>query len=366
MAAISEKLKRDMEAQFGGSRTLEGGPKVPYFKVDGDGENHAFRVLPGEFGESKELWFLGVAQHWVKKGVNRVPYYCPRIEDSPCPFCDKLDEYREEEKNLKEQLKSREVKADKAKYKKLEAELKLIAKINFYVAPRSSYLINVLDREAKDVKVFSAPKTVFSKIMGYYSEDGPTIFDTETGHDFRIKKKKKGRATEYTLELAPKETALGPTASAIQDILDKRHNLEALIKFEEKEKLVEACEDGISSILSGVGDDDGPEEEDHGHGHEEGGERDDRDRSRDDDDRPRRSREEDDDRPSRRSTSDDDDRPSRRSSDDDSPARGSRDEDDRPRRSREDDEPEKGRVDLSGAKKSSALLSRMNRLKDDE
>jgi len=321
--AVSDKLKKDMEAQFKGSRTLEGSSKVPYYKVDSDGEKHSFRVLPGTFGESKELWFIGVAQHWIKSGTNRIPLYCPRMEDSPCAFCDKMDEYRELEKELKEKLKTREVKDDKAKYKEIESKLKLTAKVISYAAPRASYLINVVDRDDGNVKVFSAPKSIFTKIMGYFSDDGPSIFDLEKGHDFRVQKKKKGRSVEYNVELAPKESPVKPTDSGIEDTLGKRFNLEKLIRFDDTGKLEDSLEEGIEGIANGADDDDGHDDYD----------------SRDNDrDRDR----------------------SRRSDDDEPPARSRRSDDDIPMTHRGDKERE------SRSEKSTALLSRMSRIRDDE
>jgi hypothetical protein len=367
-SAISEKLKRDMERQFGGNRSLEGTSRVPFYKVDAGAESHAFRVLPGEFGESKQLWFIGVQQHWVKGPKGRIPLYCPRMdEDGVCVICDKVDEFREMEVQLKDQLKSREVKETKSLFKQTEGELKLAQKVISVLSAKASYMLNILDRDDLGVKVYSAPKSVFARIMGYFSEDGPEIFDVDSGHDFRIKKKKKGRSVDYTLELVPKATPLRPTESGIQDILDKRHDIEGLIKFEDEDKLEEHCKSMVESIISGNNGDDDDDDDDSGHRH----------RHSDDDDSPRKraSRDDDDDSPRKRASRDDDDdsprkRVSRDEEDDDSPRkRVSRDEedDDSPRkRSEEDDDDRIPMGDKETRSKPNALLSRMNRLKDED
>lgn len=354
-AQISDKLKRDLAAQFKGSRTLEGISKVSYYKVDSDGENHSFRVLPGEFGESKELWFIGVAQHWIKRENSRIPLYCPRLEESPCAFCDKVDEYRELEKELKEQLKSREVKEDKAKYKEIDGKLKVIAKIISYAAPRASYLFNVVDRDGGDVKVFSAPKSIFSKVMGYFSEEGPGIFDLVQGHDFRVKKKKKGRSVEYEVQLAVKPNPVKPTDSGIEDTLKKRYNLEKLVHFDESSKLEEAVEAGIEAILNGVDDND---EDDHdSRGERRGGDDSDSRESR----ASQEQKEEKEGEEEAPALSNKFRRPPPAAADDEIPMSHKGD--------REREEPPANvKVDLSSTRstKSSALLSRMSRLKDEE
>lgn len=349
MSSISDKLRQDIENQLKGGRSLEGGTRVPYYKVDNDGESHQFRVLPGTFGESKELWFLGVAQHWVKKGSNRIPLYCPRMEDSRCPFCDEMESFRDKESELKEALKSKEVKNDKNKYREIEGELKVIAKIISYTAPRSSYMMNVLDRDDSSVKVYSAPKTVFAKIMSHFSEDGPEIFDVNEGHDFRIKKKRKGRSVEYPVELVPKVTPVKPTESAIQDVLDKRHEIEALIKYEDASKLKDYVKDGIESVISGGSDDDDDYQSDS----------------------PSRESEDDSEGTTRRHVSDD-----RESRDERHSQHHHRDHEDtghsvRRSSDRGDDDEvpmqhESDTVDLPPPRKTSSLLSKMSRLRDDD
>lgn len=253
---ISDAAQRDLDRMLGGSKSLGDSNKVPYYKVPADGQQHSFRVLPGEYGESKEWFFVSTSQHWARKGNSRIPYTCLKERGEDCPFCDELDEWRKKEQAIKESLKDREVKADKAKYKRLEADLKAAGRVLSFLAPRAAYMINVADREdGNAVKVFSMAKTVFNKVMNCFSEDGgPELFLPESGHDFRIKKISKGSGFEFDLSLAIKSSALADSDAKIEDILGRRHDLNELIRFADADEMAEAAAAGIASAEVSEGD----------------------------------------------------------------------------------------------------------------
>lgn len=199
--------------------------KINYFRPE-EGTTR-IRILPGNYGKSKELWVVKSNQHWTMKGGNRFPILCTADVGSCC-YCNALEKLKEKEKAIKEKIKSPEHK-DKAERLKTELE-----KVSFLVKklfPQPVYNINIHSRAngAKDVELLTAPKMLFTSLFSVFSSEGGNelIHPTE-GSDFVITVKKSGRRTDYNVSISRKASPISEDPAKMQEILDKRYDLDAV------------------------------------------------------------------------------------------------------------------------------------------
>jgi len=137
------------------------------------------RVLPGCFGNK---FYLEIHSHGgIVEGQKTV--VCPKMTfDKPCPIC----EFRD---GLQSQLGKNATKED----------LELIKSLK----PYRYWYLNILDRneEGKGVQVYTANKTVFSKILEYYFNNqwGNKLNDPKEGFDLEVVRHGQGMASDYDL-----------------------------------------------------------------------------------------------------------------------------------------------------------------------
>jgi len=135
------------------------------------------RVLPGCFGNKfyKEIHSHGGIVEGQKSVV------CPLMTfKRPCPIC----EFRD---SLQKQLGKNATKED----------LELIKNLK----PYRYWYMNILDRneEGKGIQVYTANKTVFSKILEYYFNNqwGNKLNDPKEGFDLEVVRHGQGMASDY-------------------------------------------------------------------------------------------------------------------------------------------------------------------------
>lgn len=86
-----------------------------------------------------------------------------------------------------------------------------VEKIIRALAPKSRYLMNILDRGANQptVQIFTAPFSVAKELIAVFNdEDFGDITDPEEGHDVTVEKDGAGLGTRYTVRVSPKVTAI--------------------------------------------------------------------------------------------------------------------------------------------------------------
>ena len=221
-----------------------GGGNLNFYEVPEDGKKHTLRVLPGKFGKSRKSWFVASAQHWS----NRKAYECPDKSGSgPCPFCDYVVELRDKEKLLKEKQK----KADDAGQAKIDRQIKKLGKIIGGLIPKARYLVNVLDRDEPNhiIRVARLPKTLFTPIFDVWSEaEDIDVLDVHKGHDFKCSRAKLNGLTKYSASASLSASPVAGSEEEIEKILEKRPNLENLVKQSTFEELEAALGDAVGAL----------------------------------------------------------------------------------------------------------------------
>lgn len=225
------------------------GEGIPQLKV-GAGETAKIRILPGNYGPDKDLFCVGLAQHWMPNHKGAV--FCRNLHlksdeevQGECPICELREELRVEERELAEREKKGE---------DLKAERKLVERMIKDTYTTFRFLMFVLDRSDNTVKKYYAPKTVSDVIFNSVEQNSFEIIDPENGNDFTIKREDKNNRTSYDVSTLVKSTPLADTSDAIEDILDKtrKHSLEDDVKLMERGDVQAIC-DKLRDFRAGGG-----------------------------------------------------------------------------------------------------------------
>lgn len=275
--------------------------KHPTYKVKDDGKDHAIRIVPGNFGLPADdeggigSWFVEAVQHWFPNPKSQNGFsksvYCKRNQalhgndpSGDCPFCEAWDQLKEKAETLNDQI----VTAGKTPAgSKLRAELDIVKQQIKACSYRSTYMINVLDREDGDkLKIWYAAKTAFEGLHGQYKshdteqtarmttdqsmakvltalEKDPEnvllnrqafeycdAFAAYSGFDAKVNRKTENGQTKYSVAIGRYPSPLVPDESAIPDILKGAFDLEAIIQESMDEEQVTDIEDYVRYALT--------------------------------------------------------------------------------------------------------------------
>jgi len=203
--------------------------------------NTNVRILPGK--EEDDPWYAETKIHRVPDGEDGVTnFHCLKVHGESCPLCDayyKLwDLYN--------------------KTGKTETTYSETAK---QIKPRERYYMNVVDRSIEDdseesaVKILSVGQIIFRKIIStilavdddeesetYGQAEYGDITDLENGHDFKIVKKMEGKWPKYDESaVRPKSKPAATTKKKMAEYMDSLHDLQALVRKEEFDKVKAAA-----------------------------------------------------------------------------------------------------------------------------
>jgi hypothetical protein len=217
--AIRAKHEALLAAQGGGKNN----DFLENFLTVKDNDDTVVRILPGK--EEEDPIYVETAIHRVPQDFSnpkgkRTNYHCARIQGDACPICDIYFDL----------------------YKTAYDEDKALAKL---VKPGKRYYLNVYDRESKAVKIYSTGIKVFDKILSAIlnTDDYGDFLSVTDGHDFKINhvQLNKNDWPNYDGSMPrPKSTPLGSKAE-VDEIMDKLHDLNSLIKVKPYEDLKKAA-----------------------------------------------------------------------------------------------------------------------------
>ncbi len=196
-----------------------------FLKIEGN--ETVVRILPAK--EEGDAFYSETASHAWKDGDKYVVYGClatNTAEHTPteCPLCVLNKALWKAHNALKLPGKQ-----DKSKFSILAGKVK--------AKPR--YFMNVLERETKQVKIFSTGGKLFEKILGLFqNEDYGNILDTDVGHDFKIVKKFVDGFNNYDDSIPrPKAQPLAENKKEEAEIMDRLHNLFDHITYKDYDTL---------------------------------------------------------------------------------------------------------------------------------
>jgi len=237
MAIDLEKIKQIHENLSG--KGTGGGSDT--FLILNEGTN-TIRVLPPK--EDDADFFAMTKLHRVPMQDGTVKnIHCRQVHGEKCPICDLY--YSLWKEPTKDETLARQIKG------------------------RDRYYLNVVNREAGDVKILSVGIILFKKMIAAMCDpDYGDITDPENGHDFKIIKIMEGQWPKYDQSAPrPKSTPAG-SAKEVAEWMDSLHDIQSLVKLEDYEELkqiahsinpfaaVERSADEISRPERTVGDDD--------------------------------------------------------------------------------------------------------------
>jgi len=118
------------------------------------------------------------------------------------------------------------------------------------IKPRNRYYMNIVNREAGEVKILSIGIMLFQKMIGaMLDEDYGDITDLTEGHDFKIIKTMEGQWPKYDQSAPrPKSSPAGSDAETAA-WMDSLHDIHGLVKLEDYEE-VKQIADSILPELS--------------------------------------------------------------------------------------------------------------------
>ena len=210
---------------------FQSGDRLPQLKIGKD-ESVVTRILPGNFGPKKDLFFVGLAQHWLpsKQGAILCRNYHLGDEEvkGECPIC----EFRTELYAMEDEISALEKSG-----KNMDEQRKLVELMINDTRKTFRFAMNVVDRRDKQGKLYYSPKTVFDGICNSVLENGEEILDPEAGHDFKITRKDEKKRTSYDVQPVIAKNALAESAAAIEELLTGRKDLDTLVKVPERDEV---------------------------------------------------------------------------------------------------------------------------------
>lgn len=223
MAIDLNKLREKHEKE-----QAESGGGAQYLKLK-DGEV-TVRILPTKDGDS---FFMHSEQHAVQVNGQWSYLHCRQLISERCPLCEAgQDLWRKS--NAWDDAHGKVEKAERNKNPIAEAARKL--------NPSSKYYMNVVVRPTNEVKILTAPKTLYELIMNaFLHPDLGDLSDMDNGYDFVIVRGKDAKNfTSYEKSYPRIKPSKAGSAQECAAFLEGRHNLESAVKigtFEEMDKL---------------------------------------------------------------------------------------------------------------------------------
>jgi hypothetical protein len=252
------KLERGMDPDLADElmeefADMKSGDKL-VFKVPEDGEQHAIRVLPGNYGRTGKVFFRKQIQHWAPdprgKSKFNLSFTCPLHQDKgdkPCAFCAARDAWIAKDEDYQARMASA---SSDDELQKLERAIKVVSQVISALNYRQSYIINVvpMDEQPLTTKVFYSPKTAFEPIFRAYTKKTGVI-NVEDGHDFQITRKKERNQVKYTVDPELNPTVLSEDPDEIERLLKGRRDLNKEIVISPPADLTNACKLLIVQIV---------------------------------------------------------------------------------------------------------------------
>lgn len=255
--------------------------KYPIYKVKDDGKAHIVRIMPGEYGPERYSWHVPVVQHWFpnpqsNRGFSKSAY-CKKNQSlggqevgQPCPFCEAYDRLKEEEQEINTQIMEYGTTSKDPEAVRLKGELARIKAQIKAMSYRTTFLVNLLDREDGDKeKIHFMAQTTFDAVLRGYSsvlEDAKSElksdpkmkdvvagmdsdedlsqqaweycdpFDARRGYDVELTRTTEKGQTKYGAVIArrPKPAV---DRSLLPEVLKRLPNLEELVQEEMDKEL---------------------------------------------------------------------------------------------------------------------------------
>jgi len=218
-----KKLKEQYEKM-----NSTGGDFYEKFFQMGDGEA-SVRFLP---------WDRDDREFYAESAIHRIDgknYHCPGVENKECPLC---KTYR----SIWEKIN---------RIGKDTAEGKRLQQVARGIKANSRFYLNAVDRRDGKVKILSAGKRLFSKILSIFiDEDYGDLTDLKSGWDFKIVREQVAGFPNYDKSAPrPKQTPAGSDAE-IATWMEELHDIHSLIKIADYEELSLISKE-IMSVVSG-------------------------------------------------------------------------------------------------------------------
>jgi len=204
-----------------------------------DGEEVTVRILPRKDGEG---FFTQSKTHAINDAGSFKYYHCRRTTGDKCPICDAYFDLWKKS-NAWDDVHGITEKAERGKND--------FAKAARPLNPRPAYYMNVMVRPTNEVKVLSAPPTLYEMIMAaIFHPDLGDITDLEAGYDFIIKRQKGDNGfTNYNGSSARLKPTPAGTPQQIAAAMDGLHDLDALVVKEDYETLNKVA----MNVMAGFG-----------------------------------------------------------------------------------------------------------------
>lgn len=211
-------------------------------KDGGDFYENFFQLKEGEEASVRFMpWDRDERDFFSESAIHRIDgknLHCPAVAGKDCPIC---KAYR------KIWDKINRIGKDTPEGKRLQ-ELARGIKAN----PR--YYMNAIDRRSGKVKIISAGKKLFLKILGSFADaDYGDLTQLKNGWDYKIVRKNLGGFPNYD-DSAPRPNRLDAgSESEIATWLDELHDIHALIKLPEYDTLNNIAKEALSLLNDSPG-----------------------------------------------------------------------------------------------------------------
>jgi hypothetical protein len=188
--------------------------------------SNMIRILPPKTEE--ESFMVEIPEHRFKWGSGIHYVTCFKAHNESCPLCDAYYKLWDMHNALGLP------KGSKSKFGSRAGTIR----------GKPRYYMNVLNRKDNTVKIYSAPEQVFVLVMqGILGNDDlgieplGDVTDLQAGYDFNLISTPKGEFQSFEQSRFRATPSPLGNKSEIASILDQRHNLQALIKNEDYEKV---------------------------------------------------------------------------------------------------------------------------------
>lgn len=221
----------------------ESGGGAQFFKMK-DGDEVTVRILPRKDGES---FFTQSKTHPINEGSGFKYYHCRRVFNEKCPICEvHFDLWKRS--NAWDDAHGLTEKAERGKNEFAVAARKL--------KPNPAYYMNVMVRPSNEVKVLSAPTTLYEMIMeAIFHPDLGDITDLNEGYDFIIKRQKgENGFTNYKGSSSRIKPTPAGTPQEIAAAMEGLHDLDALVVKEDYETLDKVAKNVMAGFATKVSD----------------------------------------------------------------------------------------------------------------
>lgn len=231
MSINLDKLREDYERLNGKKTSGEGNLDMSAWLKLNEGTN-IIRFLPSNKPDT-DPWYRETIYHRFSDSEGKLQtLQCRKVIKEACPMCDLyFGMWKEHDVACKANNWDR--KKIRTPYSQLASKLK----------PSSRFFANVVDRESKEVKIFSIPGKLMSKIIGDIIGDFGDITDLKNGNDYKVVKDmvKSGDQVWPNYDKSSCRPKKEPTGSAgdIEKWMGSLHDLNALVTPTEEDKLHE-------------------------------------------------------------------------------------------------------------------------------